>query len=58
MTLTEYCKLVGISDHEEALWHALTNEHVINAAGRESVLMDEALAVAEKDPELVEIELP
>lgn len=58
MTLREYCTLIGISDIEEALWHALTNEHTIHAAGRESVLMDEALAVAEKDPELVEIELP
>ena len=58
MTLNEYCNLVGIEDVEEALWHALTNEHIIHAAGRESVILDEALAVAEKDPELVEIELP
>lgn len=57
MTLQEYCDIFGISEVEDALWHAVANEHMINVRGRQGVVVDEALEMASTDPELVEIEV-
>lgn len=57
MTLQEYCEVFGIQEIEDALWHAVANEHAIHVRGRHDVVVDEALEMASTNPELVEIEV-
>ncbi len=57
MTLKEYCEVFGIAEFEDALWHAVANNHPIHAKGLRDVLVDDAIEAVGQDPDLVEIEL-
>ncbi|MGE0495104.1 MAG: hypothetical protein AB7S38_38205 [Vulcanimicrobiota bacterium] len=57
MTLREYCEVFGIAEFEDALWHAVANDHPIHASGKHNLIVDEAIEMVTRDPDLVEIEL-